>query len=61
MDIGTLRGLGTLLVLVAFICVVSWAYSGKRKAAFDEAALLPFADQSLVKAPAQKASRSNNV
>lgn len=61
MDIGTLRGLGTLLVLSAFICVVFWAYSGKRKAGFDEAALLPFVDQTRVKAPAQKASRSNNV
>lgn len=61
MDIGTLRGLGTLLVLGAFICVVFWAYSGKRKAGFDEAALLPFADQPPVKAHAQKASRSNNV
>ena len=44
MDIGTLRGLGTLLVLVAFISVVIWAYNSKRKSSFDEAANLPFAD-----------------
>ena len=35
MDIGTLRGLGTLLVFVAFIGVVLWAYSNKRKSSFD--------------------------
>ncbi|MBF7730656.1 cbb3-type cytochrome oxidase subunit 3, partial [Pseudomonas sp. N040] len=44
MDIGTLRGLGTLLVLVAFVSVTLWAYSGRNKARFDEAANLPFAD-----------------
>ncbi|BBT16102.1 CcoQ/FixQ family Cbb3-type cytochrome c oxidase assembly chaperone [Metapseudomonas otitidis] len=44
MDIGTLRGLGTLMVLVAMIGVICWAYSGRRKADFDQAALLPFGD-----------------
>ena len=44
MEIGTLRGLGTILVFVAFIGVVLWAYSSKRKQSFDEAANLPFAD-----------------
>jgi cytochrome c oxidase cbb3-type subunit 4 len=45
MDIGTLRGLGTLLVFVAFVGLVIWAYSSKRKKSFDEAANLPFADE----------------
>jgi cytochrome c oxidase cbb3-type subunit 4 len=45
MDIGTLRGLGTLLVMVAFVGLLLWAYSSKRKSAFDEAANLPFADE----------------
>ena len=44
MDIGTLRGLGTVLILVAFIGLVFWAYSSKRKDSFAEAALLPFSD-----------------
>lgn len=44
MDIGTLRGIGTLIVFLAFIGLFAWAYSGKRKASFDEAARLPFAD-----------------
>jgi cytochrome c oxidase cbb3-type subunit 4 len=44
-DIGTLRGIGTALVLLSFVCVTLWAYSSKRRAAFNEAALLPFADE----------------
>lgn len=39
-----LRGVATLLVMIAFIGVCIWAYSSKRKARFDEAALLPFSD-----------------
>ena len=46
MDIGTLRGLGTALIFIAFIGLVFWAYNSKRKSSFDEAANLPFADES---------------
>ena len=53
-DIGTLRGLGTALVLLAFTSVTLWAYSSKRESAFAEAAQLPFADESKT-----AASRSN--
>jgi cytochrome c oxidase cbb3-type subunit 4 len=45
MDINTLRGLSTLFLLVAFLGLVFWAYSSKRKKEFDEAANLPFADE----------------
>jgi cytochrome c oxidase cbb3-type subunit IV len=44
MDIGTLHSIATVLVAVAFTSICLWAYSGKRKAQFDEAANLPFAD-----------------
>ena len=44
MDIGTLRGIGTAVVFIAFIGVVLWAYSSRRKDSFDEAANLPFAE-----------------
>lgn len=50
-DIGTLRGIGTALVLLAFVCVTLWAYSNKRHAAFHQAALLPFADEPNTAAP----------
>ncbi|PTU75458.1 cbb3-type cytochrome oxidase subunit 3 [Pseudomonas mangrovi] len=61
MDIGLIRGLGTLLVFVAFIGVVLWAYNSKRKSSFDEAANLPFSDEepdSSVRD--EQASRSKN-
>ncbi|MGV8202872.1 cbb3-type cytochrome oxidase subunit 3, partial [Pseudomonas aeruginosa] len=45
MDIGTLRGLGTVGIMVAVIGLVIWAYSGKRKKSFDEATVLPVADE----------------
>ncbi|HKM38408.1 MAG TPA: cbb3-type cytochrome c oxidase subunit 3 [Thiopseudomonas sp.] len=62
MDIGFLRGAGTLLLLVAFIGMVFWVYNNKRKSNFDEAANLPFADEepSSSNKPNKDTSRSNN-
>nr|WP_297460591.1 cbb3-type cytochrome c oxidase subunit 3 [uncultured Halomonas sp.] len=45
MDIGTFRGITTLLVLFCFLGIVFWAYSKRRKRDFDEAKNLPFADE----------------
>ncbi len=45
MDINFLRALSTLFIFLAFIGICVWAYSGKRKSAFEEAANLPFADE----------------
>ena len=47
MDINDLRGLSTAFLMIAFIGLCFWAYSKKRKATFDEAANLPFADEEL--------------
>ena len=44
MDINDFRGITTLLVMITFISICVWAYSSKRKARFEEAANLPFAD-----------------
>jgi cytochrome c oxidase cbb3-type subunit 4 len=41
-DIGTIRGLITLLLMLAFIGLVIWAFSKRRKKDFDEMAQLPF-------------------
>jgi cytochrome c oxidase cbb3-type subunit IV len=41
-DLNTLRSLATVVCFVAFIGVVVWAYSKRNRAAFDEAAQLPF-------------------
>ena len=45
MDIGMIRGLGTLVVMVAFVGLTLWVYSPRRKREFDDATLLPFADE----------------
>ena len=42
MDSGTVRGLFTLICLLAFVGIVFWAYSKRRKKDFDEMAQLPF-------------------
>jgi cytochrome c oxidase cbb3-type subunit 4 len=46
-DINDLRGISTAFLLAAFIALVVWAYSKKRKQSFDEAANLPFADDDI--------------
>jgi cytochrome c oxidase cbb3-type subunit 4 len=60
MDIGTIRGIGTAVVFIAFIGLVLWAYSSRRKENFDEAANLPFADEPKPSERDEKSSRSNN-
>jgi cbb3-type cytochrome oxidase subunit 3 len=42
--ISFLQSFWTIVVMVTFLGIVVWAYSGKRKADFDEAARLPFDD-----------------
>ncbi|BCE00669.1 cbb3-type cytochrome oxidase subunit 3 [Marinicellulosiphila megalodicopiae] len=44
MDINTLRGIATILAILGFAAVCYWAFSKRNKKAFDEAAMLPFAD-----------------
>lgn len=65
MDIGTFRGITTLLVLFCFLGVVAWAYSRRRKDDFDEASRLPFADEEEASEPPRDASpgepRSGNA
>ena len=45
MDINLVRSVLTLVLLVVFIGIVAWAWSGKRKQAFDAAAQLPFDEE----------------
>ena len=60
MDLNDLRSLVTVLTFVVFVSIVWWAYSGKRKQAFDDAALLPFTADEPVEAAAQGAATGNN-
>ncbi|SFH36924.1 cbb3-type cytochrome c oxidase subunit 3 [Pseudomonas sp. NFACC45] len=45
MSTGMIRGLGTVVVFVAFIGLTLWVFSSKRSPEFAEARLLPFADE----------------
>jgi len=46
MDINDLRSIFTVLVVIAFAGIVWWAYSDRRKTAYEEAARLPLDDDS---------------
>jgi len=46
MDLPTLRGLFTLILMIAFVSIVIWAWSSKRREDFAEAARLPLDDDS---------------
>ena len=45
MDVNTLHSIITVLSFAIFIGIILWAYSDRRKVAFDEAARLPFDEE----------------
>ena len=47
MDINDFRAWHTVVLMASFIGILFWAYSSRRRTSFDEAANLPFADESL--------------
>jgi cytochrome c oxidase cbb3-type subunit 4 len=52
-----IQSVWTVVVLVLFVGIVIWAWSGKRKQAFDEAANIPFNEDDK---PAEKISKENS-
>ncbi|MGB9149729.1 MAG: CcoQ/FixQ family Cbb3-type cytochrome c oxidase assembly chaperone [Burkholderiales bacterium] len=44
MDMNIVRSVVTVVSFLAFLAILFWALAPKRKASFDEAARLPFAD-----------------
>ena len=44
MDFVTLSSIMTVVAFATFVGIVLWAYSGKARRGFDEAARLPFAE-----------------
>ena len=42
MDINVIRGLGTVFALIAFLGIVAWAYSTRRKDRFEDDGMIPF-------------------
>lgn len=55
---GMIRGLGTVVVFVAFIGLTLWVFNRKRNAQFAEARLLPFADEPLPDSTQEPVTRS---
>ncbi len=45
MDLETIRGLGTLVLLVAYLGLCGWAFWPGNRRRFQEDALLPFRDE----------------
>ena len=45
MSTGLIRGLGTVVVFVAFVGLTLWVFNRKRTPEFAEARLLPIADE----------------
>ena len=48
------RSIVTLICMLTFIGIVVWAYSARRKSDFDEAAMLPFADEDPINSKEQE-------
>lgn len=44
MDLPTFHSIFTVLIVVAFVFIVAWAWSGKRRQSFDQAARMPLED-----------------
>ena len=60
MDINDIRGLSTVFAMTAFLGVAYWAYSGRKKKDFEEAAALPFADEFAVSDVEMQSSNGKN-
>lgn len=44
MDLLLVHQIYTIILMVLFVSIVGWTWSGKRQVSFREASLLPFAD-----------------
>lgn len=62
MDINDIRSAMTVVMFLLFLGIVFWAYSSKRKRAFDEAARLPFDEnESMAAGKPRNTSRENGA
>lgn len=60
MDINTVRGISTIIVMIVFLGICLWAYSGSKKEDFDDAADLPFQDDNIAKRTLSQTERENH-
>jgi cytochrome c oxidase cbb3-type subunit 4 len=62
MMINDVRSVMTVVMFLVFLGIVFWAYSKKRKRAFDEAARLPFdEDDAMVPGTTRDASKEHGA
>jgi cytochrome c oxidase cbb3-type subunit 4 len=54
-----IQSLWTILVMVAFIGIVIWAWSGKRKQRFEDAANIPFTEDEQPKSDSMSKENSH--
>ena len=59
MGIMDLRVIITVVSFIVFLLIVWWAYSGRQKERFDEAANLPFADDDMQQRSVAKRQPAN--
>ncbi|WP_454248711.1 cbb3-type cytochrome oxidase subunit 3 [Pseudomonas sp. F-14 TE3623] len=61
MSSGMIRGLGTVVVFVAFVGLTLWVFNSKRNPEFAEARLLPFADEPQPENSTQQESTTRSI
>jgi cytochrome c oxidase cbb3-type subunit 4 len=60
MDYSLIQAVWTIVVMVLFVGIVFWAYSGKRRQRFEEAAQIPFMEETPAVPSAEKNSKENS-
>ncbi len=55
-----MRVIITVVSFIVFLLIVVWAYSGRQKKRFDEAANLPFADDDMQERTVEKQQAANS-
>nr|WP_302470678.1 CcoQ/FixQ family Cbb3-type cytochrome c oxidase assembly chaperone [Pseudomonas farris] len=61
MSSGMIRGLGTVVVFVAFVGLTLWVFNSKRNPEFAETRLLPFADEPQPENSTQQESATRSI
>jgi cytochrome c oxidase cbb3-type subunit IV len=56
--LGTLSGIFTAVMIILLAAIAAWAWSGKRRAAFDAAARAPLEEDAALAPPTQGAGPS---
>lgn len=61
MDLGDIMSAWTVVALVLFVVIVIWAWSGKRRQAFEEAARIPLENDDEMITPGATLKENNHV